>query len=213
MSVTRRVRSPIILVAAVLLIALATLGVGYGLWSKTLTIKGTVNTGEIDARWVEVNCAEFYPWPEGGNPGEVEGKDVGYTEAWIDPDNNQILHIIVTNAYPSYAVDCQVHFWIDGTIPVILRGTKIVAISDNLTGCVLTGNQVKILSCDQMTIEFWDGIGTQIDPPDGGANSLRLHVEQLADQDTEYRFDVGVCFAQWNESANAEQCFAAAPLP
>lgn len=33
----------------VVLVALATVGVGYGLWSKVLTIEGTVNTGDVNA--------------------------------------------------------------------------------------------------------------------------------------------------------------------
>jgi len=201
---------PILMLAAVLLLGLATIGVGYGLWSQTLTINGTVHTGSVDARWAFVTCAEFYPWPNGGNPGEVEGKDVGSTMAWIDPVDDHILHVTVNNAYPSYAANCEVHFQVDGTIPVILRGTTI-AEGENLTDCVLSGEQVKTLTCRQMTIEFWDGIGTQIRPGDGGSSSLRFHVEQAAAENTTYEFEVGVCFAQWNEAATAADCIAASP--
>lgn len=35
----------------VVLLALATVGVGYGLWSKVLTIEGTVNTGDVNAKF------------------------------------------------------------------------------------------------------------------------------------------------------------------
>jgi hypothetical protein len=201
---------PVSAMVVVLLVALATIGVAYGLWSKTLTISGTVHTGEVDASWAFVSCAEFYPWPNGGHPGEVEGKDVGSTTASIDPANDHILHVTVNNAYPSYAVDCEVHFRVEGTVPVILRGTTI-APGENLTNCVLSGVQVKTLTCDQMTIEFWDGIGTQIHPGDGGSSSLRFHVEQDAAENTTYGFEVGVCFAQWNEAATAADCFAASP--
>lgn len=38
----------------VLVLALAGLGVGYGLWSKVLTIRGTVNTGNVNAAFVTV---------------------------------------------------------------------------------------------------------------------------------------------------------------
>ncbi|HMK08144.1 MAG TPA: hypothetical protein VK449_03840 [Anaerolineales bacterium] len=40
---------PITSVLLILALALATVGVGYGLWSKTLTIQGTVHTGEVNA--------------------------------------------------------------------------------------------------------------------------------------------------------------------
>lgn len=199
---------PVFVLVGVLLAALATMGLGYGLWSQTLTIEGRVETGEVDARWASANCTEFYPWPEGGNSGEVEGKDVGSTLATVDPLDDHVLHVLVENGYPSYAVDCQVHFMVEGTIPVRIRGTTIVP-GAGLTGCSLSGAQVKILRCNELTVELWDGIGTQIHPGDGGASSLRIHVEQPAHENSTYQFDVGVCFAQWNESATAEDCFLA----
>jgi len=208
-----KTRLHIALLSALLLLSLATLGIGYGLWSKALRINGTVATGRVDARWVMANCAEFHPWPGGGTPGEFEGKDVGSTTAVIDAEDDQILHIMLDNAYPSYAVDCEVHFINDGTIPVIIRGTTIVPVSDNLTHCILTGGQTKILKCDQLTVKYVDGIGSQIDPgpEDETASSLVVHVEQPAAQDATYKFDVIECMAQWNEPASAEACMAAAP--
>jgi hypothetical protein len=192
-----------------LLVALAMMGVGYGLWSETLTINGTVYTGEVDARWVFASCGEFYPWPWGGHSGEVGGKEVGDTTWSIDPSGH-IMHITVRNGYPSYAVDCEVHFIVEGTVPVMIRGTTIVP-GANLTGCSLTGDQIKVLHCNELTVEFWDGIGTQIHPEDGGSSSLRFHVEQPAEENATYEFEVGVCFAQWNENPTAQECFAAAP--
>ena len=204
-------RFPVAFIAFTLMIALAALGVGYGLWSKLLVIHGTIETGRVDARWTLVTCAEFHPWPEGGNDGEFEGKDVGKTIAWIDEVDDQIIHVVIDNAYPSYAVDCEVHFTNDGTIPVIVRGTTVVPASGNLTNCVQAGNNWKTLTCDQLTVEFVDNLGSQIDPNDKAASSLVVHVEQPADQDASYAFDVLVCMAQWNEPASADECFAAAP--
>jgi hypothetical protein len=103
---------------------------------------------------------------------------------------------------------------VEGTIPVILRGTTIVPTSNNLTNCTLivgpTG-QAKTLKCDQLTVKYTDGIGVQLHPGDEEASSLTVHVEQPADQNATYTFDVLECMAQWNEAATAEQCFAAAP--
>lgn len=45
----RKWRSPALLLVLALLLALSSLGLGYGLWSKTLTIDGTVNTGKMHA--------------------------------------------------------------------------------------------------------------------------------------------------------------------
>lgn len=206
-----RSRLQVSLLSLLLLLALASLGIGYGLWSKVLRINGTVKTGNVDARWILANCAEFHPWPGGGTPGEFEGKDVGSTTAVIDPEDDQILHITLNNTYPSYAVDCEVHFINDGTIPVFVRGTAIIPVTSNLTNCTVTGNQTKILKCDQLTVKYVDGINSQVDPGDEMASSLVVHVEQPASQNATYEFDVIECMAQWNEPATFEACTAAAP--
>ncbi len=203
-------RAPAATLSILLLIGLASLGVGYGLWAKTLRIEGVVHTGEVEARWTRVSCAEFHPWPDGTLPGEAEGKDVGVTTASIDPADDQLLHITLSNVYPSYAVDCQVHFENNGTIPVIIRGTKVVG-GSNLTGCTLSGDNKKTLRCDQLTVVFTDNLGVQLHPHDEAASSLTVHVEQPAAQGETYTFDVLVCMAQWNEEVTAAECFAAGP--
>jgi hypothetical protein len=203
---------PLGILALLVLLALASLGVVYGLWSKTLTIEGIVNTGRVHGRWDGAICSEFHdwPWPPEGF-GEVDGKDVGSTDIFIDPDDNNLLHLVIDNAYPSYAVDCEVEYVNDGTIPWIIRGTTIEPVSPNLTQCMLSGNQTKTLECAQLTVILVDGIGAQIDPGDGVASSVRVHIEQLADQNAEYLFEIKICVAQWNESATFGECVAAAP--
>lgn len=44
---------PVAAFSMLLVLALATVGVGYGLWSKILFIEGTVNTGDVNAEYVE----------------------------------------------------------------------------------------------------------------------------------------------------------------
>jgi hypothetical protein len=211
----RESRFPVVLTALLLLLSLAVLGVGYGMWSKTLFIRGTVNTGTVDAKWVGAICVEFHSWPNfpqsSDDLGEFEGKDVGSTYFQIDQDDDQIVHVTVTNGYPSYAVDCEMHFEYEGTIPVIVRGTNIVPISENLTNCVLSSDQPLTLSCDQLTVIYTDGIGSQLHQGAQEASSLTIHVEQPADQLSTYKFEVWHCMAQWNEDATAEECFVAAP--
>jgi len=204
---------PLGALALCLLLTLATIGVVWGLWSKTLSIEGTVQTGRLHARWDGAICSEFFdwPWPPEGN-GEVLGKDVGHTTVSIDPNDNNVLNLVIDNGYPSYAIDCEVEYINDGTIPWIIRGFDIMAVSPNLTNCVLTGTtNNKTLTCDQLTVVFVDGVGSQIDPGDRVASSLRVHIEQPAAQGTEYLFKVRICVAQWNEAATFAQCVAAAP--
>jgi len=193
-----------------LVLALASLGVAYGLWSKALTVDGTVHTGDLNADWGLATCSELHGWPGTLLPGEYLGKDVGSVEAVIDPNDAQIIHFTVNNGYPSYVADCEVEYSNTGTIPVNVVGITIIP-GAGLTNCSLTGTQTKTLTCDQLTVKFVDGITLQLDPGgDPFASSLRIHVEQAAKERTTYEFDVAVCLAQWNEHPTAEECLAAA---
>lgn len=202
------------MVFLLMLLALTTMGIAYGLWAETLVINGTVNTGEVDARWIMqgTGCFEFYPWPGGGNFGEYEDKDVGQWNIGIDSVDDRILYITVENGYPSYAVDCSLKFEVEGTIPVYGRGTTVAPVSPNLTNCLLSGNSQKTLACDEMTVIFTDNIGVQLHPGDIAASNVMFHIEQPAAELATYEFAVGVCLGQWNEGATADECFAAAPL-
>jgi hypothetical protein len=111
----------------VLVIALAVLGVGYALWSETLSISGTVTTGEVDVEFsqgpvkecVDINGVLTCPEPP-------EKADVANcTVEWLGPDgdsegddgSDQLL-VTVTGMYPSY--HCKVSFDVTstGNVPV-----------------------------------------------------------------------------------------------
>lgn len=206
--------SLLLFATVVLILAAATLGLGSAHWTWLLTDTGMVETGNFGGSWTWASCAEFHTWPDPPmvfpqDFGEAGGLDVGSTTAYADLSNPRIMHMTVDNAYPSYAVDCQVHFWNSGTIPWIIRGTEIVPVGTNLHNCVMTGNQVKTLNCDEMTVIYADGIGSQIDPGDGAAGSVTLHVEQLADPESTYDFEVHICVSNWNEPLTSADCFGA----
>jgi hypothetical protein len=214
MNVTRR-SAPIGLIAGAILIALATVGVAYGLWSKVIVVRGEVHTGDVNVDWTFTICSEFYGWPGFTGTGEYLGKDVGSFDVEIDPADNQILHITIHNGYPSYSIDCEVEWTNTGTIPVNAIGFAINP-GPGLTNCVLTGGtQSKTLKCDQLTIVFVDNVGLQVDPGDTVASSMRLHVEQLAAQGCSsapgapcppYTFTIVYCVAQWNEPTTYTEC-------
>jgi len=212
---------PLALLVLILLLALGSVGVGYGLWSRTLTVEGTVRTGAVDARWKLRPCFEFYPWPDGTNAGEVEGKNVGSTKLDYLRDeagnvlDDQVLVLTIENGYPSYAVECQIHFVVEGTIPVYVRGIRLSP-GPQLTGCepvvFLPGDESPYtLECDQLSVVWFDGLGDQLHPGWEVASSLAMHVEQPAAQDSRYRLELALCLGQWNEGATAEECFAASP--
>jgi len=192
--------------AILLLLALASLGLGYGLWAKTLTIDGTVETASVDAVWFYASCTE------------TEDKPVGEFAVAPDPNDQEILLVTLDNVYPSYYLDCQVHFANNGSMPLKIRG---------VSGPVPN-------PAPDVTVTFIDGIGAQLEPcgltPAWGthpslvptncqqASSLLLHIEQTADQNAgrglgyplAYEFGFKICLAQWNEPATAAACFVAA---
>lgn len=110
-------RLPLGLLAILLIVLLAGIGVAYGLWSETLTIDGTVNTGEVNIGFVDpptiaeyINGKPEEKWPQ-------EKWDVANCEASVSTDRNT-LTILAKYAYPSWT--CQVTFEVEslGTVPV-----------------------------------------------------------------------------------------------
>ena len=210
----KALRLPLGILVLVLLVLLAMTGVAYGLWAKTLTIEGEIHTGTLHGKWTGALCTEFHPWPYSiatAVLGEAEGKDVGWFEVEVDPTDDNRLLITAWNAYPSYAVDCQVEFMNDGTIPWKIRGIALSP-GQGLTNCIQTGTaQNPALECDQLTVQLMDGIAAQYEPGEVTAESLRFHVEQPAEMGSVYKFFVDVCVGQWNEFATGPACFAASP--
>jgi len=158
-----------------MILALLTLGVGYTLWSKTLTIDGTVATGFVDSIFVD----PFTDDPPGSDdPGYI--KDVGecLVEFGADPET---LIVTVNDAYPSYY--CTVFFGIynNGSIPVKI--INLAAMGPHITAS-------------------WTGldIGQQIDPGDTVPGDLHLHVEQSAPQGGTLKLYGKIQLAQWNEA-------------
>jgi predicted ribosomally synthesized peptide with SipW-like signal peptide len=110
----------------VLVIALAVLGVGYALWSETLTISGTVQTGEVDVEFftqsfeecVDVNGVLTCPEPP--EKADAANCEVAWSNTATDPNDNgaNLLEVTVTGMYPSY--HCKVSFDVKstGNVPV-----------------------------------------------------------------------------------------------
>lgn len=215
----RKRSRPVGLAGLLTVLTIGTIGIGNGLWAKTLSIVGTINTGQVDAVWTTAFCTEFHTWPNrpltDADLGEAGGKDVG-SLSWETTDQGHTIRITVLNGYPSYAVDCKVGLEVRGTIPVILRGIEIRPIL-NLSNCTASHAtagtiQTHRLYCDELRAIFTSSVGVQLDIPAEVEvpGNLRFHVEQPADQNGKYVFEVYVCAGQWNEDVSAETCFAEA---
>lgn len=179
----------------VLLVALALLGVGYGLWSKVLFIDGTVHTGNVNAEFLNpftdddgvgdgvcgIGTGSCDPKEPGPNPGRY---DKGFADctAELDETDPQILNVVIANGYPSYW--CTVWFTVEntGTVPVKVQAYNLTGLPEVLE-VVPTG----LL------------IGDQIDPDEELQGGLSIHIKQEADETEDYNFTAAITLVQWNE--------------
>jgi len=176
--VFRRKSLPLGVLVMLLVLALASLGIGYGLWSKILFINGTVATGNVDAEltldWFKDN---------------EDIKDVGtcFAELRMIDGATQYnkLHIEVGNAYPSY--ECMVRFDVHskGSIPVLVYQpdfSKVppeVAVDFGVVDCY--PNPVQL---HQSNVAYC---------------TLVIHVKQEAEQNATYDFEGTIEARQFNE--------------
>jgi len=115
-------RLPLAFLAILLIVLLAGLGVAYGLWSETLTIEGTVNTGNVDVQFADVSIEEkVYDYNVRQEISEPQAKanaaNCTYQITGTGTDNETLV-ITAQGAYPSWR--CYVHFSVEsiGSVPV-----------------------------------------------------------------------------------------------
>jgi len=169
-------------IAAVLLIALMFAGVSYALWSKTLYIYGTVDTGDVDAKFGDTWC-EASMDQEGQIP--VPEEKVTFTfECYPDEEDPQILHVVITDLYPSIWIHCYFKIWNTGTVPWIVQSAGLVP------NGVFPGD---------LTFTPVDLVGTQVEPGFFTVADLEIHLTNDALENSVYYFAVEILVVQWNE--------------
>jgi hypothetical protein len=195
---------------AVLLLAvvicLTGLAVGYGHWSETLQINGTVTTlpGGV--------CVEFTQFinldPPGTNDWTVDGpvadlttnwtqlwKDVGTTEVElqdIDPDwcGAERAVITITNAYPCYATKVTLVIGNTGDVPVQIIDVTITPVNFTLYD--------PLAEIGEIDMVLWNWEGDILYPGQGESGTLDLHVMQEGvEQGTTYVFVIDIVAEQY----------------
>jgi hypothetical protein len=194
-----------------LIVALASLGVAYGLWSDELEINGVVHTGIVDAHMTLGEVDQGGYWDNDNNDDmEFEGKDVGECEAYLvngpilttkydtidtPPDK---VEIMVYNGYPSFACYVEVDVENAGTIPIYVEPPKATNIQGPSLSCP---------TCDDVTVRLldcWDE-PFQLHPGEDTATwfpncRVYIHVEQPAKENAKYAFEGRFLAWQWNET-------------
>lgn len=181
----------------ILAIALAFLGVGYALWSETLTIEGTVQTGEVDVEFSEYEPVECVDTPAGQCQEEPEEKDDAATcmVEWQGPDDDSegdegadLLEVTVTGMYPSY--HCKVSFDVTsiGSVPVHV---KLPVPTDDIPAWVATDFE----ECYEDSVQLHQGEST-----DPCTIDIHFTNAQAPEENSgPYTFGWTILAHQWNE--------------
>ena len=197
-----------------LVVALAMLGVGYGLFSDTLRISGAVATGSVNAAFSLHEVDEGLPRGAPGGPSdngvnedkEFGGRDIAecrvriagrLSDAVSDvapdaasdvrPDvahHGDVLFVLLHNAYPSF--NCYVDFDVHnaGSIPI--------KVNRPVFGPLPPPNVVSV------NLERCYEDGVEIEPGREALCTLHVHVEREAEPGQVYRFGARICVYQWN---------------
>lgn len=174
-----------------MVVALGAIGVANGLWSKNLTIKGTVVTGDLNADWDTIitndsGAATVDPCTPALNPsGCAAPRTQGRCE-YVSGAGTQVATVKITDAYHSYECTVTGPIRNTGSVPFNIVGVRLLinngneAGLDQLGGCTLPANPV-------------------VDPQGVASVACTVHVKSTAQSGYTYYFAIEVCVAQWNE--------------
>ena len=174
-----KMKSKMIGIAAVLLIALMVCGVSYALWSKTLYIDGTVNMGNVNA---EIIAGKSWDTEE-------VGKDVSSIDCHVDAAGHLI--VTVTNAYPcidyyqAFSIHCT------GSIPV-----KVQSITP-VTNTIPASGVAEIIADEHNDPDI--AVGLQLHYCEYAYGVIHVHLDNHAVLGETYTFTFEIFLVQWNE--------------
>ncbi|MCH7484030.1 MAG: hypothetical protein IIA90_02650 [Chloroflexi bacterium] len=214
-----------------LVVALGMMAVGYGLWSKVLTIQGEVRTGEVNAEFSieEIDQGDIGQLSDNGmdEHKEVEGKLIANCEVTLEDGlpnpGPQTLKVVIERGYPSFW--CIVNFDVEntGTIPIRVEQPNITfadpglfvnfGFSTGIGGEPCYFDETEDGSAIEGTIDDHPQLepGGIIEPNGITYCTLWVHVEQEAAQGATLNFEATICVHQWNEEPGDKVACTAAP--
>lgn len=183
-------RLPLGLLAILLIVLLAGVGVAYGLWSETLLIAGTVRTGEVNVEFTDIQVIEKVGTPNGliDEPQEKASATNCYAVmAQVPTGNPETLAISVTGAYPSY--HCFVKFAVKSTGSVPVHIYKPEAVVPGPTN----PSWVSLQNCYDNDLQLHQG--------DKATCEILIHFtnDDNVDENKMYLFKYQIEARQWNE--------------
>ncbi|MEM4485131.1 MAG: hypothetical protein QXE13_04730 [Sulfolobales archaeon] len=177
-----------ILQSTAILLMLAVIGAALAMWSDTLKVAVTVDTGEVDVEFDNVWTDD----PQGAiDPGYdkdvatcyAEIVEIEDEEGNMGGDNDLDLNITIVNGYPSYR--CTVYFVVKNTGTIPVKGPHVYVVSDNSFSSYVeySHNMTEV----------------QIDPGGSEVFQISFHVTQSASENETYTLQLKLLFHQWNE--------------
>jgi len=192
-----------------IILALIVFGVGYALWSETLTISGQADTGILDWGFTTgVSTLDYGPdfnsYPSDQcNFWHLVDKDVGSSSYQLQDtdgdDDYDTLLVTLNNVYPWYTENIGFHVVNTGTIPlkiwkVIIGGNEYY----ELTGPVYL--DLNEDGYDDVKICWGDNFGVQLEPGESSPEiSFQIVILQNAPQGATLTLTISFMAVQWNE--------------
>ena len=181
-------KSKMVALFAVVMIALMVAGFAYAHWEKTVTISGTVETGTL----------ELTPSVE-----EIGTNDKkGYCTADASVDGNTIV-VTIESAYPCITAYGTFNIENTGSVPAGLHGV-VVTLPEGVTMVWNeAGGYYEIYMGETLIANFAYGIEgdiEQIDPGHIVYISFELHFKEGLPQDSSFEFTVELIYYNWNEA-------------
>ncbi len=227
------------LLALMAVIATALLGSAYSLWYEDLTVTTNISTTSLDASIACLRPAdnELADWPApaagpifAAYPVGSPLKDVANASIVSQPDLHRI-ELLIGNAYPGYAWDCELHVFNKAPLPWHLEDIRISVQQCDADGehCVpLVPPPATWITTCQFGVCSWGDLG--VNPPTypaglsswsplfvgvtnwegcqlhqenffGLSGSFFVGVNQSAQQNVRYKLVVDYQVNQWNESS------------
>lgn len=168
---------------AALMVALMLAGVSYALWSKTIAIEGTVNTGTFDAIFEgPYTWSATYLVKDVVTPVPTE-KLTGITVTANNSADPETLVVTIDGLYPCITIQIDYKIKNNGDVPWVVN--SVVPDISVFPGTV--------------TVTPLDLKGTQVDAGISIPADLEVHINNTALQTTTYTFSVTIEVWQWNE--------------
>lgn len=161
------------ILALALVLCLGLTGVGFAWWNETLTIGGTVATGELD---VEFSNCDY-------TAGDYITVNCVLSNSDEDGDNDTAT-ITIGNMYPCGTATCSLTVHNNGTIPLKILSVEITNENAQITVTVTP-----------------DPAGTELNPSETVTFGLNVHMEDQDGDEEEnatYTFSAKVNVTQFN---------------